>query len=236
MYSPNFSYDKSALLDKLNEVEIENNTQECFSEMEYLRGLLGFSDKEEAATNAEILLSRYGSLDSIFYASEKELTELVGERTALFIKIIAAINSRRVTDRIKPGKMYTLEQIVDYTVATFVGQSTETIYLLSFDSSGKFLGIDRLGEGTVNSSDIYPRRIAEVAALRRAKTAILAHNHPFGTATPSESDIISTTRLYVTALTFGVLLTHHIIVSERDFSLLCVNRETGEVTNKGKDI
>lgn len=236
MYSPNFSYNRSDLLAMLDEIEVKKNTRECFSEAEYLAGLLGFSDKDRAAVYAETLLFRYGSLDSIFYASGKELTELVGERTALFIKIIAAINSRRITDRIKPGKMYSLEEIVSYTVATFVGQSTESIYLLSFDSSGKFLGIDRLGEGTVNSSDIYPRRIAEAAARRRAKTAILVHNHPFGTATPSESDIVSTARLYVTALTFGVLLTHHIIVAERDFSLLEVNKETGEVTNKGKEI
>lgn len=234
MYSPKFRYDTSSLLDMLDEVELRRISEERISEREYLSGLLAFSDRERALDYAEILISRYGSLDSVFFAGVDELTELVGERTALFIKIIAAVNSRRVTDRVTPGKKYPIEEIVAFTVATFLGQSNERVYLLSFDKDGKFLGADRLGEGTVNSSDIYPRRIAEAAARRRAKTVILAHNHPFGTATPSDADILSTTRLFVTALSFGVLLTHHIIVAERDFSLLEVNSETGEVTNKGK--
>ena len=232
MYSPKLKCEKT---DGTLSSNISNLNTDV-SEREYLAELLGFSDKSSASRNADILLLRYGSLDGIFYASREELTELIGERTALFIKIIAAINSRRVTDAVRVGRVYSLDKIIEYAVATFIGQSTESVYLLSFGEGGKFLGMDKLGEGTVNSSDIYPRRIAEATTRRRAKTAILAHNHPFGTATPSESDIISTTRLFVTALSFGVLLTHHIIVAEREFTLLEVNKETGEVTNKGKHI
>lgn len=238
MYSPKLSYDKSLLLEMLDGIEAEKtdgSPEAVTRETEYLASLLSFSDKESARSYAELLLSRYGSLDGIFFASADELTELIGEKSALFIKIIAALNSRRVTDRVKPGKLYSLDEIISYTVAAFIGQSTEAVYLLSFDKDGKFVGMDRLGEGTVNSSDVYPRKIAEAAARRRAKFAILAHNHPFGTANPSDTDIISTTRLYVTALTFGVLITHHVIVAERDYSLLEVDKDTGEVINRGKN-
>lgn len=235
MYSPKLSYDKSLLLEMLDESQIEKSRNSPNTETEHLTSLLSFSDKESSPDYAKLLLSRYGSLDGIFFAGADELTELVGERSALFIKIIAALNSRRITDRVKPGKLYSLDEIISYTVATFIGQSTEAVYLLSFDEDGKFVGMDRLGEGTVNSSDIYPRKIAEAASRRRARFAILAHNHPFGTASPSNSDIVATTRLYVTALTFGVLITHHIIVAERDFSLLEIDKDTGEVINRGKN-
>lgn len=186
-----------------------------------LASTLSFSlgeDKSRAV--AQALLDRFGDIDIMNCATVEELgaVEGVTNQAAMLLKLAAYISSRRVTDKYPPGKLMTDEQIEEYLSALFIGLSVETVYLLLFDEKGRFIGCEYMGEGTVNTSDVYPRRIVECAVRKGAVSVILAHNHPRGRAEASVEDMLTTTRLGMVLKSSGVKLIGHYIVSEHGMS------------------
>ena len=51
------------------------------------------------------------------------------------------------------------------------------------------IGCQLLGEGTVNASEVMPRKAIEAAVRVSASGVAIAHNHPFGTPDPSADDL-----------------------------------------------
>ena len=63
------------------------------------------------------------------------------------------------------------------------------------DDKGRVKSFEFVCEGTVNATSILPRKLLEVMIKRNARDAILAHNHPYGVATPSAEDVDTTVRI-----------------------------------------
>ena len=62
--------------------------------------------------------------------------------------------------------------------------------MLVLDGAGKLLSLEFIGDGTVNSSGVLPRKMLEILLSdKRSKRAILAHNHPGGFAKASVEDL-----------------------------------------------
>ena len=90
----------------------------------------------------------------------------------------------------------------------------ETVYAILLDDSGRLISAEHISEGTVNSSDIIPRRILEIAKKKKSRRIILAHNHPTGSKTPSKDDIMTTGRLFTLLASVGVKLVSHYVVAD----------------------
>ena len=135
------------------------------------------------------LLTKYRTVENVLTASPTEITSAFEERLAFYLKLLAYITSRRATDLFTFGKRYSQAEIAEYLKSLFIGVSVEQVYLLTFDREGKLIGCRLLGEGTVNSSEILPRKAVEVAVSESAGSVAIAHNHPFGNAVPSSDDI-----------------------------------------------
>ena len=73
---------------------------------------------------------------------------------------------------------------------------------------------DLVGEGTVSTSDVYPRRLIETAIRAKAKSVILSHNHPMGAVTPSKEDVYSMRRFADLFNSAGIRLAAHYIVAD----------------------
>ena len=83
---------------------------------------------------------------------------------------------------------------------------------------------DIITKGSVGSTDVPIRKIADLALRHNAKIAFIAHNHPSGSLLPSKSDIDVTRTVYDTLANLGVRLIDHYIVTDADvFSM----RESG---------
>lgn len=179
-----------------------------------LFGLLSFcSDKAEELS--EYLLSKYYTVAGVLSAPMSALCEdeRVGKRIAVQLKLAGALLSRKECEKYKLGVIHTAEETDNYLRAKFLTSSVETVYLLSLDKSGRALGCDLVSSGTVNSSDISPRTIVNFAISRKADRVILAHNHPGGTAKPSDDDIVTTANIAHILRSAGVKLTRHVIVA-----------------------
>ena len=94
----------------------------------------------------------------------------------------------------------------------FESKPIEGMYAVALNSSGDFLGIVKLAEGTVDRAAVYPRELLSFLLLETNATAvILAHSHPGGRAEPSPEDLALTSRLKDLLQPLGVKLLDHFI-------------------------
>ncbi len=180
---------------------------------------LSFVNKEDAATAAsESMFEKYGTLSRILSSDVNVLSydEKIGEKNARFVKLLASVISRAKTEQYRFGIKHTPEQTDEYFKALLLPRSVECVYVMSFDSKGRALSCDLVSEGVVNSSELLPRKIVEIATRRRAKYMILAHNHPHGVANASDDDVSATMSISRILSNLNVKLVRHIIVSGND--------------------
>ena len=168
--------------------------------------------------DAEGLLASYGGLYRLLTAScARHHHAGLDARTAAFLTLPLSLYrytaaARRVPDADRG------EELGRYLTALYRGLGEETVMLLFFDKDGRHLATHTVGVGSVGEAGFSCRRIAEGALFSGARRAVLVHNHPFGSLTPSEEDRAAT-RMVATALGgLGVTLVSHYIVAEEDFS------------------
>ncbi len=167
---------------------------------------------------ADRLIAKFPSFLSVAESDLYELSRtLDGDMaTATYIKLSVSLASRRVCDGFRKGKKYTDSEIREYVTALFFGASDECVYLLSFSDDRRFISCDRVGEGSVNRSQMFPRRISEIIARRGASQVILAHNHPGSYATPSPEDVESRREIEGTVASAGAILSACYVVADNE--------------------
>ena len=76
------------------------------------------------------------------------------------------------------------------------------------------IGFEELFHGTVDSAEVYPREVARRCLAHNAAAVIVGHNHPSGSAHPSDADVAVTRRLKHALVLIDVRLLDHIIVGD----------------------
>lgn len=71
--------------------------------------------------------------------------------------------------------------------------------------------------GTASSSPAHPREIFRLAINDNASTVIIAHNHPSGDYTPSQTDKEVTKRIVEAGRIIGIEVVDHVIVSKEGY-------------------
>ena len=181
---------------------------------EYLRELFSFVGKESEADVSD--MSR--SLMYVFESTDRVLSGTLGysDKAIELIRLTTALNSRRVTDKLKIGKKCLQNELIEYLTGVFFGAYNEKIIVICLSENGKILCSECVGEGTVNTSSVMPRQIAEIATECGAAEVILAHNHPGGVTDPSDADRMFTSDIRIALKSVGIKLTHHYIVAGFD--------------------
>jgi len=165
---------------------------------------------------AHDLLQKFGSLEQVFAASERELASVegVGSRTAKFISqipAIAGIYQRAImSDSIV---LDTVEKMGEYAVTLFNGKLTEDVYVISLTANNRLIRHDKVASGGVSDAPVYVRNIIDAVVSTKAYSVVLAHNHPSGELIPSADDIAVTKKVFNALILVDVKLTDHIIAS-----------------------
>ena len=165
-------------------------------------------------STAEKLTAAFADIPTLAQASNEAIYDVIDGNMSivLYIKLAFALAERRVTDKFKAKKRYKDGEIFALLRALFFSKCNECVYVLCFDEDGKFMGYDSVGEGTVNQSALLPRRIIEAATRRRARSVVIAHNHPRGIPVWSDDDRRATAELQSVLLSAGIRLMHHYVV------------------------
>ena len=99
----------------------------------------------------------------------------------------------------------------------------ERMYLIRISKSGQVKGLFEVAHGSISSTILNERGIAQRALLSDAADIIIVHNHPDGKTEPSSRDYICSRRIENLADMIGICLIDSIIVGKGYFSF----RENG---------
>ncbi|PTP43459.1 RadC family protein [Vibrio splendidus] len=87
----------------------------------------------------------------------------------------------------------------------------EVFALLYLDNKHRLIEFEELFYGTIDAASVYPREVVKACLKHNAAAVILAHNHPSGDPTPSESDKRITHRLKDALALIDVRVLDHIV-------------------------
>lgn len=169
---------------------------------------------------AHALLGRFGSLAGVLDALPQALMQTpgIGEHSAVLLKLIPKLSGRYTSIRGSLGDILeSTRAACEYLRPYFQqGARNEMVYIVCMDAKCKVLGVHKLGEGSVNATDIAPRKVVEIALAHNATAVIVAHNHVSGIALPSNADLATTRKLCAVLHDLGISLADHLIFADDD--------------------
>lgn len=221
-------------------MSIHNGHRQRVRERFLESGLSGFAEHEvlelllfycipRCDTNeiAHRLIDRFNSFAQVLDApiSELEKVEGIGENAAIFLTLMREVSGYYQVNRFaKNEALTTIDAYGRYLVPYFSTQRSEEVYLLCLDAKCMVLCCRKVGDGSINATNVSIRKIVEMALTANATSVVLAHNHPSGVALPSAEDI-ATTKLIANALIMvDVILNDHIIVADNDYTSLVLSK------------
>ena len=201
-------------MDRLARHLLQRNP-DTLKDAELLELLLRFAVGEnDASALAQRLLERWPCLASVLEADAQELSAVEGmtDECAVLLRLVPELQRRYLIARSAPEtRLVDSVAFGGYLLPYFYGAKDEMVYLLSLDATGKPLSCRLIGHGSVNSANVPVRRLVQEALTANATAVVLAHNHPSGTAEPSQDDYDST-RAVISALNvIGVRVIDHLI-------------------------
>ena len=111
------------------------------------------------------------------------------------------------------GNLTSSEKVFRLMLPRMKNLDREECWILMLNRMNRLLGKERITTGSMESTLIDNSAIARRCMEKHACATILVHNHPSGSAYPSEADIRSTEQLRRTLDTCGVRLLDHVIIS-----------------------
>ncbi len=176
---------------------------------------------------AKGLLERFGTFKGVLNASPAELRGAtgVGETTGAFFRILRTAVERYMEARARETDALTSpDAVAAYCRAALDGLRHEVFEVIYLNTRNRVIRSERLSEGTVDQTAVYPRRVVTGALQNHAAAVILVHNHPSGDPFPSAEDKALTRRLAAAARLVDIPVLDHVIVGDgRHFSF----REAG---------
>ena len=164
---------------------------------------------------ARDMLSRYGGLIGLLAADRASLTAnpgIGGAKAARFVAM-KELSQRHMLEGIKSKDILTSSQATrDYLRAKFRDCQSEIFSCLFLNNQHHVVKLEELFRGTIDGAAVYPREVVKRCLHHNAAAEILAHNHPSGTAEPSQADIAITNKLRIALETIDVRVLDHLVI------------------------
>ncbi|MEE9438544.1 MAG: DNA repair protein RadC [Saprospiraceae bacterium] len=196
---------------------------------------------KEALTDAELIailigsgnreLTAVGLSQSILKAANNNLHELgkmdiselmtfkgIGEAKAITITAALEIGRRRqITDPLKQKKISSSKDAYNVIAPLIADLAYEEFWVILLNNQLKVTKKVKISTGGVSATIVDAKILFKHAIQTLSNNIILVHNHPSGSLTPSQSDILLTKKLCAGALHLDIKITDHIIVSQNGY-------------------
>lgn len=179
---------------------------------------VGMKGKNAVALGQE-LLAKFGSLQGMMSAPLMAWDDIKGIKGAKLAQLQAALEiGRRVSLPTTREKtiIKSTTQAASYFTTRLRGLPHEHFRVVYLNRLGRILDDALIAEGTVDNVRPPVRVVVARALQANASTLILAHNHPSGSAQPSESDKTLTREILAACKPLGLRVLEHVIVSENE--------------------
>ncbi|MGJ8564759.1 MAG: RadC family protein [Alphaproteobacteria bacterium] len=164
---------------------------------------------------AKDLIAKFGSFAEVIAAPIDRLAEVKGisAKTALDLKLIQAAATKLGQESVMNRPILSSwTALLDYCRSAMQFEGKEQFRVLFLDRKNRLIADEVLGRGTVDRAPVYPREVIKRALDLNSTAIILAHNHPSGDPTPSQSDLKMTENIVAAAKSIGVTVHDHLII------------------------
>ena len=203
--------------DRLRERYLKDGL-DSFEDHQVLELLLFYSiQRKDTNEIAHRLLKEFGSLANVLDASGEDLmnVEGIGMNSAVLLSCISDVFRKYKQSLMDKNPLIeTTSGAMIYAKNLLEGRKYENLYVICLNGKGEIIHSRKVAEGTLSEVSAYPRKIVEAALQCKAFSVILAHNHPGGSAMPSEADLLVTRKVAKALALVDIELKDHIIVGK----------------------
>ena len=189
----------------------------ALSDSELLALLLRVGVKGRSAVElGRDLLQEFGSIGGLFGASLLQLSAVHGMGPAKYAELQAVMElaQRAIGEQLQAGHLLGSPDAVRQYLRMQMGrQQHESFVVLFLDVKNRLLTMKEMFRGTLTHTSVYPREVVKAALTHNAASVMLAHNHPSGTAEPSEADLLLTRALVQALSLVDVRVLDHFVVA-----------------------
>ena len=162
------------------------------------------------------LYYKFHNLYNIVNSDEKELLKIKGitSKKIFILKNIPILLEYYLNNSLKSDILeFKKKDLINYLIIKFGRLKFEAFSIVCLDINKRFISIEQIFRGTIDSATIYPRDLVEKALSLGASYVILSHNHPSGIAKPSKADIDITEIIYKAFFMVNIKVLDHIIIA-----------------------
>lgn len=184
---------------------------------------------KSAVDLARDVLQTHGSLRQLLNASPAKFCDTRGLGMAKYIHLQASIELGKRCLKEKMDKRNVLQcpdDTREFLLTQLRDKKREVFACLFLNARHHVIAYEELFQGTLASSEVHPRVIIQKTLHHNAAALILCHNHPSGSATPSQADIQVTHRIIAAAKLIDVRVLDHFIIGDNEIVSLA---ERGEI-------
>ncbi len=177
--------------------------------------------RRDVKQTARALLKQFGNVRGVLDAPVDELRKIpgIGEVAPVALRVIRETASLYLLQSVEGRQVLdNVDKLADFWRARLGPLRHEVFEVAYLDHHYQLLedGVERVEEGTVAETTVYPRKIMESALRRQAAHIVLAHNHPTGNVTPSQHDKVLTKALELAGQPLGIKVIDHLIVAAKE--------------------
>jgi len=196
--------------------------KDALSDAELIAILLGSGNREKSAVELarEILIESKNNLNALAHFSITDLMKFKGIGEAKAISIAAALElgrRRREAEVIEKKKIKTSKDAFEYMQPVLDNKPFEEFWVIMLSRSNKIISRQIISSGSLSGSLADPKKIFKLALEKLAAALILAHNHPSGNLTPSESDKKITTKIVSAGSILDINVLDHVIIGDGEY-------------------
>ena len=189
----------------------------ALTDAELIAILIGTGSRKLSAVDlAKKILAGVGNqLHDLAKLSVIDLTRVKGIGSAKAISIVAALElgrRRKDTDVREKQKIGSSREAFDQIAGDLMDLPHEEFWVLLLNRANRLIRKSRVSEGGVSGTVADPKVIFKLAINHLASGIIVAHNHPSGNRTASQSDMDLTKKLKEAGKFLEVQLLDHLII------------------------
>jgi DNA repair protein RadC len=161
------------------------------------------------------LLNKFGSLQALAKASVADLQKVKGIGRDKAVTLMAAFAlAHKMAEELQDESpvLDNPENVVGLLRAKNLVKNVETLQVLCLNTRRRFIRVDDVIDGTIDTLLVHPREVFKSAIAANAAAVVLAHNHPSGDPTPSEADIKVTRDLIRAGQLLKIDVLDHVII------------------------
>lgn len=168
-----------------------------------------------------MLLQHFGSLSLVLNASQEDLCRFHGMGLSKYSQLIAVreLGRRYTAQHLFQQKIEITSSAVlkDFLRFELLGETQEVFAVLCLDAELRKISFKKLFYGSLNSCEISINQLLRHTIQQHASSIVIAHNHPFGKAQPSQADMTLTLQIQQALHLAEIQLLDHCIITQDGF-------------------